>query len=250
MAGSEAEERVRGKAEAMMRRRYPDGRVIHELVLQQGGVRIDLACVTPDRLVVAEIKSERDTLSRLDRQLRRAVAVADEIWVCVAEKHGQAAAKAWDYPSGKDHPERHDEALRDYRARCGAYLYIENPMGILSAANYHRPRHHYPDPRLRFDLLWAGEMKDALARHFGGAVFGSKMTRDYMTAQAVEFMTGQELRRAVCAQLRGRPFPRADAPVSETDVRAGDQAGQGDDRNDGQDHDGDHSNGRRQGQLI
>ncbi len=45
MAGSVAEERIRAKVEAAFRRRWPEARIIHELVLDQGGVRIDLAAV-------------------------------------------------------------------------------------------------------------------------------------------------------------------------------------------------------------
>lgn len=84
MAGSEAEERIRAKAEAFLRRTYPDGRVIHELMLEQGGGRIDLATVTPAKIVIAEIKSERDVLTRLADQVRGAVKISREVYVCTA----------------------------------------------------------------------------------------------------------------------------------------------------------------------
>lgn len=65
MAGSDAEERIRAKVEAELRRQFPTARIIHELVLSSGVSRLDLAAVTRDQIIVAEIKSERDTLSRL-----------------------------------------------------------------------------------------------------------------------------------------------------------------------------------------
>jgi hypothetical protein len=47
---SAAEARIRTKAEALMRREWPDARIIHEFDL--GGVRLDLAAVTPERLIM------------------------------------------------------------------------------------------------------------------------------------------------------------------------------------------------------
>lgn len=87
MAGSAAEERIREKAVAAMRRRWPSARIVHELQLEQGGIRIDLAAVSEDFLALAEIKSERDVLKRLPAQISRAMAVADEVWIVIAAKH-------------------------------------------------------------------------------------------------------------------------------------------------------------------
>lgn len=93
MTGSIAEEALRAKVEAMMRQRWPGGRIVHELQCGQMERRLDLACITPDRLVLAEIKSERDTLKRAVAQITKAAAVADEVWLCVAARHEAAAAE-------------------------------------------------------------------------------------------------------------------------------------------------------------
>lgn len=85
MAGSEAEERIRAKAEVWLRQRVPDARIIHELVLEQGGSRIDLAAVTSDMIVAVEIKSERDVLDRLNSQLEAAMKVADHVILAASE---------------------------------------------------------------------------------------------------------------------------------------------------------------------
>jgi hypothetical protein len=54
-------------------------------------------------------------------------------------------------------------------------------------------------------MLWADELQ---------AISGlSKARRDLYAAHIVETMTGGEIRRAVCAALRQRQFPRADAPA-------------------------------------
>lgn len=214
MAGSEAEERIRAKAEAAMRRRWPEARIVHELMLEQGGIRIDLAAIGEDFLGVCEVKSERDVLKRLPAQVARSLQVADETWIAIAAKH---EAKI-------------DEMRRDYttpdRLRGGRVLIEESPASI--GLTWHKwnalPRPHTPDPRARFDLLWADEMRSALGRHFGGATISSgKLTRPKMVELAVEHMTGRELRRAVCAQLRDRGFPRADPRASLIDpIKTGD----------------------------
>ena len=216
MAGSVAEERIRKLAVASMRRRWPEARIVHELQLEQGGIRIDLAAVSPDFLALAEIKSERDVLKRLPAQVRRSIAVADEVWIVVAEKHAQAVADMRSsYATGEDEAARSKrwevaEALR------GARVLVERPHGALEMDTWSmRERPNTPDPRRRFDLLWRDEMASALGRHFGGAAIPSaKLTRSAMTALAIEHMTGRELRRAVCAQLRDRSFPRADVRAS------------------------------------
>jgi hypothetical protein len=103
MAGSEAEERIRAKVEAEFRRRWPDARIVHELVLNQGGVRIDLAAITEDALIVAEIKSERDTLTRLAGQVKASLRVAQCVWVVVADKHAGRGEAAFDVGRGRPH---------------------------------------------------------------------------------------------------------------------------------------------------
>ena len=85
MTGSVAEERIRAKVEAGFRSAYPDARIIHELVI--GACRADVVAVTPDKLVLAEIKSERDSLERLDRQTKNFARVTPDVRVYGAAKH-------------------------------------------------------------------------------------------------------------------------------------------------------------------
>lgn len=218
MAGSEAEERIRAKVVETMRRRWADGRIVHELMLEQGGVRIDVACITPDRLIVAEIKSERDVLTRTKRQIERSMQVADEVWFVFQERHAPTVRDKllpyYVYPDdssrGKENPDRVDR-LRS----CQLYMERENDSGLWAWPDGH-PRAK-PNPRDRWFMLWREEMLHALGQHFGGALLPghATMTRGYMTDLAVEHMSGREIRRAVCAELRHRPFPRADAPPAE-----------------------------------
>jgi hypothetical protein len=195
-----------------MRHRWPQGRIIHELNLEQYGIRLDLACVTEDRLVIAEIKSERDKLTRLVKQAAKADEVACETWVVLAEKHRAGAEELRAYWKG-------GPGDREARMALGrARFWIERgPAGELiddmwcSGTRAWRPPR---DPRAMFDLLWAAEQHAALRRFWGVSAM-KNMTRDRMTFEAVEHMSGREIRRAVCAALRNRTFARADPPVSQ-----------------------------------
>lgn len=60
-----------------------------ELVLGRSGVRADLAILS-DRLIGVEIKTERDTLRRLSRQLIAYRAHCDQVVLILADKHLRA----------------------------------------------------------------------------------------------------------------------------------------------------------------
>lgn len=201
MSGSVAEERIRAKAEAMLRSLFPDARIIHELVLRQGGVRIDLAAVRPAYIAVVEIKSERDVLTRLPDQVAAAMEVADLFGVCVAEKHANKIGKSYD-----------DDAK--VKLPWGAQLLIEAEHGFdlkpYDAFHHEGGWRHRVEPRLcnpaaRLEMLWAEELKLISQR--------PKLSRQPAKRHICETMTGKQIREAVCAILRARPFPRADPAI-------------------------------------
>ena len=180
MMASAAEERIRTKAEAMLRRAFPDARVIHELVLRQGGCRIDLAAVTPDRLICVEVKSERDVLDRLPDQVEAMRRVCDA-WCCVtAAKH------------------------LDECRRIAGWLHGFDEDDLRHASLWRRALEGTCNAPARLDMLWADELR---------WIAGTKAARWPCIISASDSMTGAQVRRAVCAALRAREFPRADAPL-------------------------------------
>ena len=183
---SEAEERMRVKTEAALREAWPSARIVHELMLTQGGCRIDLAAITADRLIVAEIKSERDVLTRLKRQVEQAWKVADDVCVVLTEKHWR---KAWE--------ERHVSILDAAK---------EDEVRLHLQRNQRRAYEGLCNAPARLEMLWASEL-----RRVAGT--GPKANRGYSISLASDNLTGSEVRKRVCAALRARPFPRGDAPV-------------------------------------
>lgn len=232
MSGSVAEERIRAKTEALLRERFPTARIIHELVLEQGGVRLDLAAVTADQLVVAEIKSERDQLKRLPDQVKAALRVAQEVWVVVAEKWVPQIELAQESTISLAQPVEIGKGRFQCTEPNPAYIeglrlchrYSEGEDGLIGARRHSagalagypnwlwgHPGHPHdvPNPSAMLHMLWADELRNVLAAHR----IAPKSARFPMMREAVELMTGREIRRAVCGQLLKRPFPRADEPV-------------------------------------
>jgi hypothetical protein len=158
------------------------------------------AAVGPDFIAVAEIKSEKDTLKRLHRQLYVASQVADECWLAIHPKH-EAALDVL-----KKSGDTGEVGFKFMRGFGTTKVFWDRDERFLTPAPYtsYVPE-PWPDPRRRFQMLWAIEMTRELAPLGGGhGNMGQKSRR------AVEWFTGGDLRRAVCRQLRQRPFPRAD----------------------------------------
>jgi hypothetical protein len=210
MIGSEAEQRIRAKAETLLRQVQPEGRIIHELEI--GGVRLDLASISPERMILVEIKSERDKLDRLKNQIRWARRLGGEVWVCFAPKWREAIklrCQSQDYTK----PIRRD----------GYTCYADNPLYIrelhqcqlleetdvgFSGYSHHAsdPRHDSYNSHALLNLLHKAELL-ALARPFG---VKSRDTCPDLIRTAHENLTGGQVRRGVMAALRARNFWKAD----------------------------------------
>lgn len=185
---SPAEERIRLKAEAGLRRAFPDARIVHELVVRQGSCHLDLAAITPTKLILVEVKSERDVLTRLERQLREARAVADGLLVVTALKHLDAVRRS-------DMAGWANACLED---EVADHLERRTARDVLRATT---------NAPARLAMLWASELRVI-------AQSGSKAARTESIIRAADSLTGSEVRRAVCAALRAREFARSDPPVT------------------------------------
>ena len=194
---SAAEARIREKADTLLRTMWPSARIVHEFDL--GGVRLDLAAITEDRLILVEIKSELDTLTRLPRQAEFALRVGGPLMVVYAPRWSEAIRKL--------------SFSGSYRVN-----WIEEGDGPL-AVRYPRwldaDNDRY-DSRALMGLLLKPELM-ALARPHG-----AKTRFDVSRLQAIvhENLTGREIRRGVMAALRARRFGwTCDAPIPANDTK-------------------------------
>lgn len=69
------------------------------------------------------------------------------------------------------------------------------------------------------NLMWRAEMANEAARH--RIATGSRANISSIAEQMAYLMTGREIAKAVCRQLRLRPFPEADPPIAEASLVQG-----------------------------
>lgn len=181
--------------------RWKGARVIHEVVL--GDRRIDMAFVLVKDVIGVEIKSSRDTLARLRDQVHEFEFYFPEVWVAYAPKWGGAAE------------------LRRVRNQ----LRVDHETGSASSADGDRRPHRDELVCSRMlDLLWRDEAARIAQRT--GVIPGLTPTsakRGMIMPMLARLLTGNEIMREVCIELRARPaFGLAsDAPTREGSADGG-----------------------------
>lgn len=194
---SQSERSIRNAVVSRARALWPDARIVHELNVEHGQVRADVAAVTPDQLILFEIKSERDKLHRLSNQLRQFGPVCHHVIVAAHEK----------WCGGSQLPNGDVDPIIRFAGHGHLWVY---------------PRVHFwskpwpptvPWPHRMLRLLWTEELRDvASSFQIDGANrrSGHDLCRDLALT-----LTGQQIEHAVCATLRQRPFAEADPPIVE-----------------------------------
>jgi hypothetical protein len=228
MSGSIAEERIREKTVLALRAKFPGCRIIHELDLQNG-CRIDIAAVTDDRFIVAEIKSERDTLHRLGPQMVAASKVANEWWLILHNEHEprlEAARCLKSYPNIRadlvalcDKHRAKIKALDDLQCRATSnsrlmYECVETADLRPGIWGGRWPPEIAPHSRHMLNVLLCFELEMIGARW--ALDYKKRTSKQWMIAAIREYLTGKQIRQEVCRALRTRSFARADAPIELT----------------------------------
>lgn len=202
---SAAEREIRDTLVAWLHRELPEARIIHEL--KCGGRRADLAAVEREQIWLFEIKSERDTLDRLGEQVKAflsaahyTIVVAHERWFdCTPYGNGMPRL-AWPHDTGG----RHETwCYPDPDA-------AKSPYGLY---RWRLPTRTLRQPRAwnLLELLWRTELQCECERH--GIPVRSRDALPRLMERMAWRMTGEQIARAVCRQLRARSFPEADPPV-------------------------------------
>jgi hypothetical protein len=184
---SPEEARIRAAIASWGQRRWPGYRCIHEVALSER--RIDMAFVGIKDIAGIEIKSSRDRLDRLEEQIEEYRRWLPEIWVAVATR--------W----------QHHEAVRSAR---GNLIVVDDRPGDSCAAIELRPgRRPYRDELVcsrMLGLLWREEAARIAQRT--GVIPGTSPTRDprhKILPLLARLLTGNEIMREVCTELRQRP---------------------------------------------
>jgi len=229
---SSDEREIREAVVTRLRAIMPGARIVHELnVAGQGSNRIDVAAVGERVIVAVEIKSEKDTLTRLSHQLEAFGACAHHVIVAAHIKHFKAYRdRNWraDVPDGYalDHEPfagrgwwNHLGAVWPYPAAEGHQFISHDarsvpwnlPDRFIAWADIGGIRQ--PRAAAMLDMLWRDELAAEAGRHGIGST--SRTTHPQLVSSMVWAMTGREIATAVCRQLRGRRFAEADHPIGE-----------------------------------
>lgn len=187
---SEAERWLRGLAVERVRELMPDARVVHELNVETGSCRVDLAAVAPDRLVMLEIKSRKDKLDRLPEQARIFAPACHRLVVVYASER-------WDVGT--------IYKASDYRAEVW-------PEDRREWWNISRDSFKLPNTSAMLNLLWREELFWEADRH--NLQPHKRANRSDLMRSMWRYLTGQQIVEAVCRQLRSRTFAEADPAIA------------------------------------
>lgn len=200
---SEGELRLRQAVEQWGRAKWPDARVVHELVMDRGTVRADIAFVGPNHFAVCEIKSAADVADRLMRQCSMFRLAAPELWICAAARHaGDAALVRYLIPSIGTLVTDQDRAIGP----------LPEQFRLDEIAPAQRWTAHQES---MLHLLWRAELLAEAQRH--GLVQGgaARMNHGKLVAALMRLPYHVAV-ESVCRQIRGRDaFWRADPPIRD-----------------------------------
>ena len=185
---------VRPPLMRLLEETYPEARVLPELGLEYGLVRVDVAALSPACLHGFEVKADSDTLRRLPTQAACYSAVLDRCTLVAGARHlerGQALVPGW----------------------WGLVLARPGPDGV--TLEEVRPAANNPSPNAgaTLRLLWRAELL-ALLEEAGAARGLRSAGKARLLARLVEMLPGDVLRarvrQVVCA--RGDWRREANAP--------------------------------------
>lgn len=174
---------------------------MHEVVMDRGTVRADMAFVQPNHFVSIEIKSQYDDTTRLLQQVGMFRLASPEVWLICADRH------------------RDDADLIKYLfPSIGvATTNVDRPTGTLpeqfEIEVVAEPLPFAPRLEAMLYLLWVAELADEArrARLLQGKTNPSHRN---LVRRLLDKLTSEEILAAVCRQLRGRDaFWRADPPI-------------------------------------
>lgn len=205
---------LRQQVEALCRARWPQARVVHELVIGEGQVRADVVAIDETHLAAFEIKGAYDETTRLLHQVGMYQLAVPEVWIVVTAERGHA-----------------DDArlIRHLLPSVGLAVAAAAPgrnfggiyggdPGEVTLTIEAEPRPLTPVPECLLRVLWRDELAQACSRL--GVAHGKRSTRDHMVRELLRLATPDELLRQVCAGLRAREARwRADPPLAVDTAR-------------------------------
>lgn len=207
---SEAEAEIRTAVVAHLRQIRPEARIMHEINASQFGNRSDVLAVSRAEIIAVEIKSAKDKLDRLDKQVASMKGCAHHVVAVLHEKfYTEQVTNQWrsEYERDGQHyclvpPD--NRILRGYRV----WRYPEHPKDRWSPLN-HTIQATLPSTAL--DMLWHRELLELCWRY--SVCVPKRPNMEVMTNALRWTLTGRDLTLGICAALRARNSIEADPPI-------------------------------------
>ena len=206
---SEAEAEIRDPVVCRLRELMPSARIIHEIQCATWGPnRIDVLAVTDRKIVAVEIKSSKDKLDRLPKQISSMNSCAHHVIAALHSKFFRIIetpnAGTW-----IDHPKEAGASQVwgfDLPEANGVEQYRRHEL----SSRWDKPSSCPPDGAI--DMLWRKELREIAARRKLHSAT-SRLTIPELIDVIKWNMNWSEITAEVCAALRRRECPEADAPV-------------------------------------
>lgn len=214
---SEAEADVRSAVVARIRQSRPEARIIHEINIgSYGATRMDLIAVSEAEIIAAEIKSKKDKLDRLPKQIKGMRGCAHHVIAALHEKFlVEKATNKWAAQYERDGV----FYLRDLpddieRYSATFWVYPETDAGSRHS-RWEMPRASLQAalPSGALNLLWRDELAALCAALSIPA--GRRATMTDMTRALRWQCSGSELTLGICAALRARSCVEADPAIED-----------------------------------
>ena len=181
--------------------RWPGARVMHEIVVGRGDARIDVLFVTPDHMAAVEIKSPRDSTTRLLHQAGMFRLCCPELWLAVAPRHVRDA-----------------EMIRYILPSIGIIEAHQDGLDAMRVEIKHDSLRFVPHRMAMLQVPWVMELAEEAKR--ANVWHGSYKypPRHSKLVELMHLLSDAECLAAVCRRLRARTTNIAldDLPISET----------------------------------
>jgi hypothetical protein len=205
-----------------LRQRWPGARIIHEFPLRYSSRSIDMAAILPSEIIGVEIKSSRDTMDRLENQIRAFSPICSRLIIALAPKwNEELPLEERATKTGRVWHNRYTEAQEIIRRvtdiHCETFT-VCHETGDMKNTSGGWHCNTFPWPARMLDLLHVRE----LAQIMGAS---DRSTHSYLVRACHDRLTGPQIIRAVCASLRARAAFAAESdpaiPLDQAAIRSG-----------------------------
>lgn len=211
---SDAELAMRDVLEDWCRERFPGARMFHELVMNRGTVRADMASIQPAHLAAFEIKGPYDSSERLIHQIAMFRLSVPELWLVVTDRMAADANLVRHLlPSVGVIEIQHRDAVGRPPSYSDAPWRGRVDRAALSVRVIHEAEPFAPHSEALLSLCWVAELRAEAVRH---RVWQGKGGTHSALLQALLRLPAADQLASVCRQLRSRETMfRADPAIIE-----------------------------------